>query len=82
MNDHPIMPIKAEVSLEEAAALLNVSQSFAAKLFDEGAFPSRSEERRRLALASDVLAYKEKQKQARLETLDELAAHDQSLNMQ
>ncbi|TDU66459.1 excisionase family DNA binding protein [Prosthecobacter fusiformis] len=73
--------IEEEVSPQEAAELLNVSRPFAARLFDEGAFPSRKVGSHRRALASEVIAYKEREKQARLKALEELAAYDQSLNL-
>jgi excisionase family DNA binding protein len=76
-----VIGLDDEVSPQEAAELLNVSRPFAAKLFDEGAFPSRKVGTHRRALASDVLAYKEKEKQARLKALDALAEESQRLNL-
>lgn len=76
-----VSSIDEELSPQDAAQLLNVSRPYAAKLFDEGAIPSRKVGTHRRALASDVLAYKEREKQARLKILDELAAEGQRLNM-
>ena len=76
-----MIPLEDEVSPQEAAELLNVSRPFAAKLFDEGAFPSRKVGTHRRALTMDVLAYKQREKEARLKVLDDLAAEGQRLNM-
>ena len=76
-----MIPMDEEVSPQEAAELLNVSRPFAAKLFDEGAFPSRKVGTHRRALTSDVLSYRQREKDARLKVLDELAAEAQRLNM-
>jgi len=76
-----MIPLDEEVSPQDAAELLNVSRPFAAKLFDEGAFPSRKVGTHRRALTSDVLAYKQREKEARLKVLDELAAEGQHLHM-
>lgn len=76
-----LMPLDEEVSPQEAAELLNVSRPFAAKLFDKGAFPSRRVGTHRRALASDVMAYKQREKEARLAVLDELAEEGQRLKM-
>ena len=76
-----VIGLDDEVSPQEAAEMLHVSRPFASKLFDEGAFPSRKVGTHRRALASDVLAYKESEKLARLKALDELAAESQRLNL-
>ena len=76
-----VIGLDDEVSPQEAAEMLHVSRPFASKLFDAGAFPSRKVGTHRRALASDVLAYKESEKLARLKALDELAAESQRLNL-
>lgn len=76
-----VIPIEEEITPREAAELLNVSRPFASRLFDQGVFPSRRVGTHRRALATDVLAYKEQQKAARLKVLDELAAEGQSLGI-
>lgn len=76
-----VIGLDDEVSPQEVAEMLHVSRPFASKLFDEGAFPSRKVGTHRRALASDVLAYKESEKLARLKALDELAAQSQRLNL-
>jgi excisionase family DNA binding protein len=76
-----MIPLEDELSPQEASELLNVSRPFAARLFDEGAIPSRRVGTHRRALTGDVLAYREREKAARLRTLDELAAEGQKLDM-
>ncbi len=76
-----MMPVDEEISPQEAAELLNVSRPYASKLFDEGAFPSRKVGTHRRAYTRDVLAYKQREKDARLKVLDELAAEGQRLDM-
>jgi excisionase family DNA binding protein len=76
-----MIPLEHEVFPQDAAELLNVSRPYAAKLFDEGAIPSRRVGTHRRALTSDVLAYKQREKEARLKVLDELVTQGQSLNM-
>jgi excisionase family DNA binding protein len=75
-----LMPLEEEVSPQEAAELLNVSRPFAARLFDEGAIPSRKVGTHRRAFTDDVLAYRQRTKEARLKVLDELAAEGQRLD--
>ncbi len=76
-----LMPVEDEVSPNEAAEILKVSRPYAAKLFDDGAIPSRRVGTHRRALTADVLAYKQREKEARLAVLDELAAEGLRLKM-
>ena len=76
-----LIPLDKEISPQQAAEILNVSRPFAAKLFDEGAIPSRRVGTHRRALTGDVLAYRERERKARLQVLDELAAEGQRLEM-
>ena len=76
-----MMPMEDEVSPQDAAEILNVSHSYAAKLFDEGAIPSRRVGTHRRALTADVLAYKQRAKETRLAMLDELIAEGQKLKL-
>jgi excisionase family DNA binding protein len=70
-----------EISPQEAASILGVSRPFASKLFDEGEIPCRRVGTHRRALRRDVVAYREREKEARKRVLDELAAEGQRLNL-
>jgi excisionase family DNA binding protein len=70
-----------ELSTQAAADMLNVSRPFAAKLFDEGAIPSRKVGTHRRARLSDVLAYQQKSDAGRRQALDALTAQAQELGM-
>jgi excisionase family DNA binding protein len=76
-----VVPLDDEISPQEAAEILSVSRPFATMLFDKGAIPSRMVGTHRRALTSDVLAYKQRERAARLQVLDELAAEGQRLKM-
>jgi excisionase family DNA binding protein len=76
-----MMPVEEEVSPQEAAEILEVSRPYAAKVFDQGAFPSRRVGTHRRALTADVLAYKQRGKEVRLAVLDELGAEGQRYKM-
>lgn len=76
-----VVPLEEEVSPQEAAELLGVSRPYAAKLFDRGAIPSRRVGTHRRALIGDVLAYRQREKEARLRALDELGEESQRLGM-
>jgi len=76
-----LISLEEEVTPQEAAALLQVSRPFAARLFDQGVIPSRRVGTHRRALASDVMAYREKEKAARLEALNDLTAEAQRIGL-
>lgn len=71
----------AEISPRAAADLLGVSRPHASKLFDDGTIPSRRVGTHRRAYVSDVLAYREKEREARKRALDDLAAESQRLDL-
>lgn len=61
-----------ELTVHQAADLLNVSRSFLVKLLDEGAIPYIEIDSRRRILFKDLMIYKEKRKVQRRKLLDEL----------
>jgi len=80
-NAVTVVPINAELTTQQAADLLGVSRPFLIKELDSGAISYRKVgTHRRIALA-DVLEYKKSTERKRLETLNELTAQAQELDM-
>ncbi|NER98804.1 MAG: helix-turn-helix domain-containing protein [Symploca sp. SIO1B1] len=80
-NAVTLMPIHAELTTQEAADILNVSRPFLIKLISSGELPYRYVGRHRRIRFEDLMNYKESIDQQRMQTLDELAAQAQELNM-
>ncbi len=74
-------PDQAKLTMQEAADLLHVSLPYLIGLLDEGAIPCRTAGLDRQMFRDDVLAYKTHIDEARLATLQELAAQAQELGM-
>lgn len=75
------VPQQTELTIQEAADLLHVSQHYLISLLDAGTIPCSSAGTQRQVLRKDVLAYKTRIDDARLVTLRELAAQAQELGM-
>ncbi len=74
-------PQQTELTIQEAADLLHVSQPYLIGLLDTGTISCRTVGTHRRVFREDVLAYKTKIDDARLATLQELAAQAQELGM-
>lgn len=80
-NAVSIISIKQELTTSEAAEILHVSRPYLVDLLESGKIPFRKVGTRRRVLYQDVMAYKNRIDERRRQTLAELAAQAQELNM-
>jgi excisionase family DNA binding protein len=80
-NAVTLIPIHAELTTQEAADQLAVSRPFLVKLLEEKKIPFRKVGSHRRILFSDLMNYKQKEKNDRLKVLDKLQRDAEDLDM-
>ena len=80
-NAIALTPIRAELTTQQAAALLGVSRPFLVKQLEADLIPFRKIGTHRRIAFKDLMGYKQGIDRKRLETLDQLAAQAQDLDM-
>lgn len=76
-----VLPVKAELSTQQAADLLNVSRPHLVKLLERGELPFHRAGTHRRVVLEDLLVYKEGRDRERLEALDDITRVSDELGL-
>ena len=76
-----VAPVRAELTTQQAADILNVSRPYLIKLLDGGTITYRRVGNRRKVLLADLINYKRNDEERRRETADELTREAQDLGL-
>ncbi len=76
-----VLPVKAELSTQQAADLLNVSRPHLVKLLERGEIPYHRAGSHRRVVLEDLLVYKQRRDRERLDALDEITRISDELGL-
>jgi excisionase family DNA binding protein len=76
-----IVPVRAELTTQQAAEILGVSRPFVVKEIEERRLPARKVGTRRRVMLGDLMTYKQRSDASRQRALADLAALDEELGL-
>jgi excisionase family DNA binding protein len=80
-NTVTLTPVRAELTTQEAADMLNISRPSLFQMLDEGKIEYRKVGTHRRVRFESVMAYKRRVHAERIAALNELAAYDQKIGI-
>jgi excisionase family DNA binding protein len=80
-NAVSVIPVRTELTTQQAADLLHVSRPFLIRLLEEGKLPFRLVGGQRRVRFDDLMAYKQQDDEARRRLAEQLTAEAQELGM-